>query len=64
MGVSIEIAIRGILEILFLLGHPNIFCKIFYIFSPRENSREPLHNSSAPSNEDMILGVIQIHQDS
>jgi len=39
MGVSIQIAIREILEILFLLDHPNNFLQNFYIF-PREKILE------------------------
>ena len=61
---SIRIRNREILEILFLLDHPQkIFTNFLYI-SNIETFRERPHNSSAPSNEDKILGVIQIHQDS
>jgi len=64
MGVSIQIAIREILEILFLLDHPNNFLQNFLYISNIETFRERPRNSSAPSSADKILGVIQIHQDS
>ena len=49
---------------IFLLDHPQKFLQNFLYISNIETFRERPHNSSAPSNEDMILAIIQIHPDS
>ena len=63
-ALSIRIRNREILAIIFLLAHPNIFFIIFFIFLYARIFTVRPRNFFVPSNEDMILAIIQIHPDS